>query len=47
MFQRLFSAACGMDTELVVRSGPALEDSPFIAASSVPFSKDLLASTLQ
>ena len=47
MFQRLFNAASGMGTELVVRSGPALEDYPFIAASSVPLSKDLLESTLQ
>ena len=47
MFQRLFSAPSGMGTELVVRSVPALEDSAFIAASSVALSKDLLEATSQ
>ena len=47
MFQRLFSAPFGMGTELVVRSVPALEDSAFIAASSVALSKDLLEATSQ
>ncbi len=45
MFQRLFRTPAGMGTELVVRAVRGLEDSDFIAASSVALSQDLLEAT--
>ena len=46
-FQRLFGAPFGMGAELVVRSVVNLEDSDFIAASTVALSQDLLEATSQ
>ncbi len=43
--QRLFGAPSGMGTQLVVRSVLNLEDSEFIAASTVALSRDLLDAT--
>ena len=47
MFQDLFGTRSGPGTELVVRSVLLLEDSDFIAASSVALSEDLLEATAQ
>lgn len=46
-FQRLFGARSGMGTDLVVRSVLELEDSDFIAASTVVLSRDLLNAASQ
>ena len=46
-FQSLFSTPSDMGTQLVVRSISALEDSDFIAASSVALSQDLMEATSQ
>ena len=45
MFQRLFSTASGIGTELVVRAVRGLEDPDFISESSVALSRDLLEVT--
>ncbi len=45
--QRLFGEPSGMGTQLVVRSVLNLEDSDFIAASTVALSRDLLDATSQ
>ena len=45
MFQRLFSTASGIGTELVVRAVLGLEDPDFIAESSVALNGDLLEAT--
>ena len=46
-FQQLFGAPSGMGTQLVVRSVLNLEDSDFIAASTVALSRDLLDAASQ
>ena len=47
MFQDLFSTPSAIGTELVVQYVYALEDSDFIAGSSVALSQDLLEATSQ
>ena len=47
MFQGLFSTPSAIGTELVVQYVHALEDSDFIAESSVALSQDLLEATSQ
>ena len=47
MFQDLFSTPSAIGTELVVQHVHALEDSDFIAGSSVALSQDLLEATSQ
>ena len=44
-FQQLFGAPSGMGTQLVVRSVLNLEDSDFIAVSTVALSRDLINAT--